>query len=57
MVPHVIICGGSFGGLSAARRLRAAAVRVTLIDKAEGSSLNSRARRIAILCRFSGVEK
>ena len=33
MVPHVIIVGGGFGGLSAARRLRAAAVRVTLIDK------------------------
>lgn len=33
MVPHVVIIGGGFGGLSAARRLRAAAVRVTLIDK------------------------
>jgi NADH:ubiquinone reductase (H+-translocating) len=33
MAPHVIIVGGGFGGLSAARRLRAAAVRVTLIDK------------------------
>jgi len=33
MTPHVIIVGGGFGGLSAARALRGAAVRVTLIDK------------------------
>src|ERR1043165_1128722 len=33
MAPHVIIVGGGFGGLSAARSLRNAAVRVTLIDK------------------------
>lgn len=33
MMPHVIIVGGGFGGLSAARALRRAAVRVTLIDK------------------------
>ncbi|MGH9529511.1 MAG: NAD(P)/FAD-dependent oxidoreductase [Terriglobales bacterium] len=33
MVPHVIIVGGGFGGLSAARALRGAAIRVTLIDK------------------------
>jgi NADH dehydrogenase FAD-containing subunit len=33
MVPRVIIVGGGFGGLSAARALRGAAVRVTLIDK------------------------
>jgi NADH dehydrogenase len=33
MVPHVIIVGGGFGGLSAARALRGAPVRVTLIDK------------------------
>jgi len=33
MVPHVVIVGGGFGGLSAARALRGAAVRVTLIDK------------------------
>jgi NADH:quinone reductase (non-electrogenic) len=33
MVPRVIIVGGGFGGLSAARALRRAAVRVTLIDK------------------------
>ena len=33
MMPHVIIVGGGFGGLSAARALRGAAVRVTLIDK------------------------
>jgi NADH:ubiquinone reductase (H+-translocating) len=33
MAPHVIIVGGGFGGLSAARALRGAAVRVTLIDK------------------------
>ena len=33
MVPHVVIVGGGFGGLSAARALRGAPVRVTLIDK------------------------
>jgi len=33
MAPHVIIVGGGFGGLSAARALRDAAVRLTLIDK------------------------
>ncbi len=33
MAPHVIIVGGGFGGLAAARALRDAAVRVTLIDK------------------------
>ena len=33
MAPHVIIVGGGFGGLSAARALRGAPVRVTLIDK------------------------
>ena len=32
-VPHVIIVGGGFGGLSAARALRGAPVRVTLVDK------------------------
>ena len=33
VVPHVVIVGGGFGGLSAARALRGAPVRVTLIDK------------------------
>ena len=33
MLPHVVIVGGGFGGLSAARALRKAPVRVTLIDK------------------------
>jgi len=33
MAPHVIIVGGGFGGLSAARSLRNAPVRITLIDK------------------------
>jgi NADH dehydrogenase len=33
MLPHVVIVGGGFGGLAAARGLRKAAVRVTLIDK------------------------
>jgi NADH dehydrogenase FAD-containing subunit len=31
--PHVVIVGGGFGGLSAARALRRAPVRVTLIDR------------------------
>jgi len=33
MLPRVVIVGGGFGGLSAARSLRRAAVTVTLIDK------------------------
>ena len=32
-LPHVIIIGGGFGGLSAARALRAASVRITLVDR------------------------
>jgi NADH dehydrogenase len=31
--PHVVIVGGGFGGLEAARALRKARVRITLIDK------------------------
>jgi NADH dehydrogenase len=33
MVPRVVIVGGGFGGLSAARGLRTAPVQVTLVDK------------------------
>jgi len=33
MAPHIVIIGGGFGGLSAARALRRAHVRVTLIDR------------------------
>ena len=33
VLPHVVIVGGGFGGLSAARALRNADVRVTLIDR------------------------
>jgi NADH dehydrogenase len=32
-LPHVVIVGGGFGGLAAARALRHAAVRVTLVDR------------------------
>jgi NADH:ubiquinone reductase (H+-translocating) len=32
-LPHVVIVGGGFGGLHAARRLKRAPVRVTLIDR------------------------
>jgi NADH dehydrogenase len=32
-LPHVVILGGGFGGLDAARRLSGAPVRVTLIDR------------------------
>ena len=32
-LPHVVIIGGGFGGMRAARNLRDAAVRITLIDK------------------------
>jgi len=33
VLPHIVIIGGGFGGLSAARALRNADVRVTLIDR------------------------
>ena len=32
-VPHVVILGGGFGGLDAARALAGAPVRVTLLDR------------------------
>jgi NADH dehydrogenase len=32
-LPHVVVVGGGFGGLSAARALRNAPVRVTLVDR------------------------
>src|SRR5437763_6236484 len=32
-VPHIVIIGGGFGGLDAARALRSAPVRVTLLDR------------------------
>ncbi len=31
--PHVVILGGGFGGLTAARRLAGAAARITLVDR------------------------
>ena len=31
--PHVVIVGGGFGGLWAARALKRAAVRITLLDR------------------------
>lgn len=31
--PHVVIIGGGFAGLAAARALRVAPVRITLIDR------------------------
>ena len=33
MLPHVVIIGGGFGGLYAARALRAARVRITVVDR------------------------
>ena len=33
LLPHVVIVGGGFGGLGAARALRRLNVRITLIDK------------------------
>src|SRR5438552_12749987 len=32
-IPHIVIIGGGFGGLDAARALRRAPVRVTLLDR------------------------
>src|SRR5436190_21402982 len=32
-LPHVVVVGGGFGGLSAARGLRRAPVRLTLVDR------------------------
>lgn len=34
VAPHVVIVGGGFGGLAAAQALKRAAVRVTLVDRA-----------------------
>ena len=31
--PHVVILGGGFAGLAAARELRGAPVRITLVDR------------------------
>ena len=31
--PHVVIIGGGFGGLCAAKALRKVAVRITLLDR------------------------
>ena len=33
MTPHVVIAGGGFAGLYAARALRRAPVRITLVDR------------------------
>ena len=33
-IPHVVIIGGGFGGLAAARALKSAPVRITLLDRA-----------------------
>lgn len=33
MHPHVVILGGGFGGLEAARRLKSAPVRITVVDR------------------------
>jgi NADH dehydrogenase len=33
MVPHVVIIGGGFGGLNAAKALRKAPVRITVVDR------------------------
>ncbi len=33
MRPHVVILGGGFGGLEAARRLGSTPVRITLVDR------------------------
>jgi NADH:ubiquinone reductase (H+-translocating) len=33
MLPHVVILGGGFGGLEAARRLKSAPVRITVVDR------------------------
>src|SRR5689334_9445173 len=33
MTPHVVIIGGGFGGLNAAKALRKAPVRVTVVDR------------------------
>src|SRR5438876_4730553 len=32
-IPHIVIIGGGFGGLDAARAFRSAPVRVTLLDR------------------------
>ncbi|MCW3100984.1 MAG: pyridine nucleotide-disulfide oxidoreductase [Chthonomonadaceae bacterium] len=46
--PHVIIVGGGFGGLAAARALRNAPVRVTLIDRANHNLFQPLLYQVAI---------
>ena len=48
ILPHVVILGAGFGGLETARRLRSAAVRVTLIDRSNYHTFQPLLYQVAI---------
>ena len=54
-LPHVVIVGGGFGGLAAARALRRAPVRVTLIDRTNHHLFQPLLYQVAT-CVLSSVE-
>ena len=54
-LPHVVIVGGGFGGLAAARALRRAPVRVTLIDRTNHHLFQPLLYQVAT-CVLSAVE-
>src|SRR5262245_55102464 len=54
-LPHVVIVGGGFGGLAAARALRDAPVRLTLIDRTNHHLFQPLLYQVAT-CSLSSVE-
>ena len=47
-IPHVVIIGGGFGGLAAARALKSAPVRITLLDRANHHLFQPQLYQVAI---------
>ena len=53
--PHVLIVGGGFAGLTAARTLRGAPVRITLVDRNNVQAANGLVRASAEALRVVGL--
>jgi len=53
--PHVVIVGGGFGGLAAARALKRAPVRITLLDRTNHHLFQPLLYQVAT-CVLSAVE-